>query len=97
MKLKLTRKTQQRQVKLTTVSRRKIMASLPFFQFMTDLKQFGTWISHAWSVLLTFLLIAVFYITITEKRAKNYLTQLHALINCLDKVLVLKVIASKAT
>ena len=69
MKLKLTRETQQRQVKLTMVSRRQIMASLPFFQFMTDLKQPRTWISGAWSVLLTFSLISVFYITITEKKS----------------------------
>ena len=47
-----------------------------FFQFMATLKQSGSHISNAWSVILTFSLVVTFYLTKSENRTKNVLTQI---------------------
>ena len=48
----------------------KIMASLSFFQFASNLKTSGSWIPDAWSIKLTFTLIVIFYLTKTENSIK---------------------------
>ena len=51
---------------------RKIVTSLPFFQFMEKLEQFGSRIPHAESVKCTFSLTVTLHITKTgEKIAKT--------------------------
>ena len=47
------------------------------FQFMANLKQFGSWIVDALNTkFLKFLIIPASYLTKTENRTKNSLTQL---------------------
>ena len=45
--------------------------SLSFFQFMANLEQSGSRILDAWSVILTFSLIAIFHRTEVEDRIKK--------------------------
>ena len=61
---------------LTMTSCHHILTSLPIFQFMANLEQLGSWIPDVWSAVLTFLLIATFYLTKTENRTKNFQTEL---------------------
>ena len=70
------RETHQRQKTLTRTSCRQIATSLSFFQFTTNLQLFRSRILDAWSIKLTFSLIATIYLTATEIRTKNSLTQL---------------------
>ena len=59
-----------------TMSRWKIVTSLSFFQFIANLEQSGSRIPDVKSVKLMFLLKLTFYLTKTENRTKNSLTQL---------------------
>ena len=54
---------------------RKIVTSLPFFQFTTNLEQSGRQIPDAYSVKLVFSLIVIFRLTKTKNRTKKSLTQ----------------------
>ena len=53
-----------------------IVTSLSFFQFMTNLKQFGSQIPDTYPVKLIFLLIVTFYLSKTESRIKKSIAQL---------------------
>ena len=59
---------------LTMTSCRKIVMSLPFFRFMSNLEQSGRRIPDAESAKLMFLLTVPFYFTKTETRSKKSLT-----------------------
>ena len=48
-----------------------MVTSSLFFQFVTNLEQFASQRSGAWSGKLTFSLIATFYLTKIENRTKN--------------------------
>ena len=69
--LKLIRDTRQRQEILAMTSCRQIKTSLTFFQFKANLEQTGRLTPVAWSVKLTFLLIAPFYLTKAENITKK--------------------------
>ena len=62
--------------KLTMTSCRKIVTSLPFFQFTANLEQSRSWITEAWSIKLKFSLLVTFYLAKTENRTRKSLTQL---------------------
>ena len=62
--------------KLTRMSCRKIVMPLLFLLFMANLEQSAKRIRNAWSVKLTFSLVVIFFLTKTEIRTKNFLTQL---------------------
>ena len=61
---------------LTLMSCSQIVASLLFFQYMSNLKQSGSRILHSWSVIPTFWLTVTFYLVKTENRTKKSLRQL---------------------
>ena len=73
---KVGKRNKQRQKHLTMTSCRKIVTSLPFFQFTANLEESRIWISDAYSVKLVFLLTVTFYLTKTENRTKKSLAQL---------------------
>ena len=58
------------------ISCRQIVTSLSIFQFMANLEQSRSPFPDVWSVILLFLFIVTFYLTKTENRTKNSLTQL---------------------
>ena len=63
-----------------TTSKNLKMTSLPFFQFMANLNQFGSWIPSDQSVKLKFLLTVTSYLTKTENRTKESATQVTLLL-----------------
>ena len=69
------------------MSCRKIVTSLPFFQFTANLEQSGSWIPDTKSVKLIFSLMVTFCPTKTESRSKKFLTQLPHY--CFDKSTIL--------
>ena len=69
------------------MSCRKIVMSLPFFQFTANLEQSGSWIPDTKSVKLIFSLMVTFCPTKTESRSKKSLTQLSHY--CFDKSTIL--------
>ena len=74
----MTRETKQSQKNLTVTSCRKIVTSLPFFQFTANLEQSRSRILDVktYMLKLTFSSIATFYLTKIENRAKRSLTLL---------------------
>ena len=69
-------KTRQRQQKLIMTSCRQIVTQLSLFRFMANLEQSRSRFPDAWLVKLTFSLKITFYLTKTENRTKQSLTQL---------------------
>ena len=63
-----------------TTSKNLKVTSLPFFQFMANLNQFGSWIPSDQSVKLKFLLTVTSYLTKTENRTKESATQVTLLL-----------------
>ena len=63
-----------------TTSKNLKVTSLPFFQFMANLNQFGSWIPSDQSVKLKFLLTVTSYLTKNENRTKESATQVTLLL-----------------
>ena len=74
--IKLDKRNGKRQKKLTMTLSRKIVTSLSFFQFITNLEQSRSRISDAESAKLTFSLTVTFYLATIENRTKKSLTHL---------------------
>ena len=74
--LNLTSETKHHQENLAMTSFRKILTSLLFFQFTTNLDQFGSRIRKAESVKPIFSLILTFYLTKTENRTTKPVKEL---------------------
>ena len=85
----MTRETKQSQKNLTITSCKKIVTSLPFFRFMTNLKQCGSRIPNAKSVKVIFSLTVTSYLTKTENITKKPLTQLSLTLLLWVKVLLM--------
>ena len=68
------RNTRQRQKNLTMTPHQQIVASLSFFQFMSDLEQSGSQIPDAWFLKLTFSLRVTFCLTKTEHKTETQLS-----------------------
>ena len=73
---KLDKKTKQRQKNLTLTSCRKIVTSLSFFGFLTNLEQFGGRIPDTESEKVMFSVVVTFCLTKAENRTKKSPTQL---------------------
>ena len=58
---------------LTMMSNQKIVTSLSFSQYMTNLELFESQILDAWSVIVTFSLKVTFSLSKTENRTKKSL------------------------
>ena len=58
---------------LTMMSNQKIVTSLSFSQYMTNLELFESQIPDAWSVIVTFSLKVTFSLSKTENRTKKSL------------------------
>ena len=74
--INLTREIKPRQKNLTMTACRKIMTSLPFFQFLANLEQSGSRIPDVQSIKIIFSLIVTFCPKKTEIRTKISLTKL---------------------
>ena len=72
---------------MTMISCRQILTPLSFFWFMANLEQSRSRTLGVWSVKLRFSLVAFFYLTKTENRAKNLKCSSHII--ALNKVLYL--------
>ena len=72
-KHKKTKKTMSNKLRMT--SSRKVVTSFLVLQFMANLKQSRSWKPDAQSVKVIFSLTVTFYLTKTENRTQNSLTQ----------------------
>ena len=59
---------------LEMTSFQQILTPLSFFRFMVNLKQPGSRILDAWSVILTYSLAVTFYLSKTENRTETQLS-----------------------
>ena len=73
---KLDKRNKTTSKNLTLTSCRKIVTSLSFFGFLTNLEQSGGRIPDTESAKVMFSVIVTFYLTKTENRTKKSLTQL---------------------
>ena len=73
---KLDKRNRTTQKKLTMMSCRNIVTSLPFFRFFANLEQSGGQIPDTESAKAMFLVMVIFCLTETENRTKKSPTQL---------------------